>query len=645
MLKITEMDFNRKRDRNGHQETSVGSDSEDGSSLDGGGSSYVADLPYLETGKQIRATLCHPHSRTSMRSPSSPTHEGGGGGISVTGTRTSMFGSHERKENNKSPKNYLSAKNLPQTKLIYGRGSYRKPQRPSTPNSPGTVSANSASFQNSPEGNRSVNLHEWLSNVMAQGSTATAASSIDLASDRPSSRGVGGGISLSSLGSAEVHLASFSPHQGASIRGSAGPLSDDDGDGEEEGEFGLGTAYRFPDSPLHASLSSSSSHATAPATSDPAAVTTTSLCGSDLLYSTYHTDGGDSSLRYGISGGSWDPKRTKPIRRRAQTQRENMKLKISKAVARSRAKYSIPDYVSEATRGRNPLIPAEQRAGGGAGGGMDIIELLSESVRDEKRKMIPDHRATAPAATAAASASMGSLITGLSLTSLSPSSSSPPRQLLSLQSHHLPHRPHSPSNNSAKDKGKERKQPQEQQQQFFLTEAMASQESQKSFLGATKPVTATSAAAVHELKYFLDSSSLSKDQMGRPPPSHLMIPTDRTAPEVFIVSKYHPSISQFGTLPSLPTASGPSLHLSSQSILQPHAADPFAAYGPWIPKGGMGVMVSDKSDPLLSWEENRDIAKYCPCDNTEVRTVLKRQNVIRSSFEGFSRTGGFTSQT
>jgi hypothetical protein len=612
MLKITEMDFNRKR--GGPQEASVGSDSEDGSSLDG--SSYVGDLPYLESGKKVRPSLCQ--SRPSMRakgSPSSPA-AGGGGGISVTGTRTSMFGSNDRK--NKSSKNYLSARNLPQTKLIYGRGSYRKSMRPTTPNS----TAGSSTSPNSPDANLSVELHEWLNNVM--GSTATATSSIDLASDRPSSRGVGGGISLSSLGSADVHLASFSPQQ--SLR--AGPLSDDDGD--EEGVIGFESPHIFhhprgsDQAPYpshqwdhHASTSSST------ALVAPAAAGTET--GSDLLYSTYHTDGGNSSLRYGISGGSWDPKRTKPIRRRPQ--KENMKLKISKAVARSRAKYSIPDYVPEATRGRNPLIPQqEQRRGNGSGegGGLDIIELLAESVAETKKK-IP-LRVPSPEDRASAAAPMGSLITGLSLTNLSSSSPlrpQPSSSLLTLQSHHLPNRPHSASDNQ-KD--------QKQDQQFFLTEAMTSQETQE---GITKSMISAAASTRHETKYFLDPSSR-KEQRPSQGATTSLIPTDRTAPEVFIFSKYHPSTSQFGTLPSLPPASS-SFHLSSQSILQPHAGDPFAAYGPWIPKGGMGVMVSDKSDPLLSWEENRDIARYC--DNTEIRTVLKRQGVIRNSFEGFSRVG------
>jgi hypothetical protein len=53
----------------------------------------------------------------------------------------------------------------------------------------------------------------------------------------------------------------------------------------------------------------------------------------------------------------------------------------------------------------------------------------------------------------------------------------------------------------------------------------------------------------------------------------------------------------------------------------------------------MGVMLSDKSDRVLSWEEKRDILRFCPCDSTEVRTVLKRQNVVRHSFEGYSKQG------
>lgn len=283
-----------------------------------------------------------------------------------------------------------------------------------------------------------------------------------------------------------------------------------------------------------------------------------------------------------------------------------MKLKISKAIAKSRAKYTIPDYVPEATRGRNPLIPPEQRQGNGNEGGVDIIELLSESVVETKNIL----RASSPEDQAPVGAPMGSLITGLSLTNISSSSLLHPQPSFYLQSQHLDNRPHSKHE-------KDRK----QEQQFFLTEAMT--ESQDGIVSKE--------STRYDTKYFLDPS-LNKE---RKPLKGAITPTDHTAPEVFIFSKYHPSTSQFGPLPSLPLAS--SSHFSSQSIVQPHSRDPCPVYGPWIPKGGMGVMVSDRSDPLFSWEENRDIARYC--DNTQIRTVLKRQDVIRNSFEGFSRAG------
>ena len=56
---------------------------------------------------------------------------------------------------------------------------------------------------------------------------------------------------------------------------------------------------------------------------------------------------------------------------------------------------------------------------------------------------------------------------------------------------------------------------------------------------------------------------------------------------------------------------------------------------PWIPKGGLDVMVSCKEDMLFGWEERRDIGLLA--ENNAQRSILKRQDVVRESFENYAR--------
>ena len=59
-------------------------------------------------------------------------------------------------------------------------------------------------------------------------------------------------------------------------------------------------------------------------------------------------------------------------------------------------------------------------------------------------------------------------------------------------------------------------------------------------------------------------------------------------------------------------------------------------YVPWIPPGGMKIMVSDKSNAFLNWQERKNID--FDVDNTKTKTVLKRCDVVRDSFENFAKT-------
>lgn len=577
MLKITEMNYHRQQSLASKAQDHIsvgGSDSDDGSSV---GSSYVGDLPYLESSKSTRTTF-YPGKKGSP--PSSPTNET----MAITGKRTSMFEAKDRLQI-KSPttKNYLSPKNLPQSNLTYGRGSYRKSMRSSM------ISKSSEDQLAPPTSSLSSELQEWLNSVMNLNPSVGSNRSIDLSSerrtpDRPSSRG--GGISLSSLGSSEVRLSTFTPKPLNNTF-----LSDDDDDPVEGTES----------TPSNNQLRSS------PIQSEPTSPV--------LLYPDYQTENGShSSLKYGVFGGSWDPKRAKIFKRRKQ-QPESIKLKITREVAKSRAKYKIPDYTSEAIRGKNPLIPPELREPVKGDDGVDIVELLSETMKKEKKlKKIPPAsttRATTPSRPLTSNP-LGTLITGLSLTTPASLSTShqqkiTPPTLLTVQA-----QSQESSTNTLNP--------------FFLTETSQQQVNEPKKSPKVLP-TSSLPPSFHESQYYLDSSEKKLSTM-----------TDTVTPEVYIVSKSHPSLTNIGSLPSLHVASSTSSHgKTSSQIIQPHAAYPFSTYGPWIPNGGMGVMISDKSDPLMSWEENRDVLKYCPYDNTEIRTVLKRQNIIRNSFEGYAK--------
>jgi len=60
-----------------------------------------------------------------------------------------------------------------------------------------------------------------------------------------------------------------------------------------------------------------------------------------------------------------------------------------------------------------------------------------------------------------------------------------------------------------------------------------------------------------------------------------------------------------------------------------------APYVPWIPQGGMKMMVSDKTDVLNGWRERRDVGDYV--ESTRSSAILRRSGVIKNSFESFSR--------
>ena len=62
-----------------------------------------------------------------------------------------------------------------------------------------------------------------------------------------------------------------------------------------------------------------------------------------------------------------------------------------------------------------------------------------------------------------------------------------------------------------------------------------------------------------------------------------------------------------------------------------------APYVPWIPKGGLQLMVSDKEDVLFGWEERKEIGLLAEGGGCSQRCVLKRSGIVKESFENYVR--------
>lgn len=88
------------------------------------------------------------------------------------------------------------------------------------------------------------------------------------------------------------------------------------------------------------------------------------------------------------------------------------------------------------------------------------------------------------------------------------------------------------------------------------------------------------------------------------------------------------------TAPSQEQAESP-IYKTYKRLNQSTSALPHPTPGPWIPRGGFDVMLSDKKHKLLNWREQRDILRNYPVDNTMHRTVLKRQDVVRHALESY----------
>lgn len=349
-----------------------------------------------------------------------------------------------------------------------------------------------------------------------------------------------------------------------------------------------------------------------------------------------------NSLMYGISGSSWNPNRTKIIKKIQPN--ESIKRKILKEVQKSREKYKIPDYQSEVTRGKNPLYQSNERKKTIIQNQTDnnIIEKLSEGIQLEKQLLqpvTPTLIQTIPLNSIPTTNSIPlksipiqqqnntkqSIVTGLSLVNKFPSNSNSNFNLsdsltssrlnspsLLNQSKHKKNHLSSTSSSSINLSKSQYK------SDVFLTDIYHNSNSVNDINNANITTNNDTTTTNNNYNKTQISSNISND-----------------VPELYIASKYHPHPIPFNENLSITNIS-PLKPISSNSVIQPNSAYPFNSFGPWIPNGGMGVMISDKSDKLLNWEENRDVNMYCPYDNTKIKTVLKRQNVIRNSFESYT---------
>jgi hypothetical protein len=61
---------------------------------------------------------------------------------------------------------------------------------------------------------------------------------------------------------------------------------------------------------------------------------------------------------------------------------------------------------------------------------------------------------------------------------------------------------------------------------------------------------------------------------------------------------------------------------------------------PWIPPGGLETMENDRLDAPQRWEELKTLHQGDPHDLTNTRSVVKRQHLVRSSFESYLNRSG-----
>jgi len=56
---------------------------------------------------------------------------------------------------------------------------------------------------------------------------------------------------------------------------------------------------------------------------------------------------------------------------------------------------------------------------------------------------------------------------------------------------------------------------------------------------------------------------------------------------------------------------------------------------PWPAPSGLKSLDTDKSDTVFGWEERRKLLEHAAVDNTMIKMALKRQVLVRKSFENF----------
>ena len=109
--------------------------------------------------------------------------------------------------------------------------------------------------------------------------------------------------------------------------------------------------------------------------------------------------------------------------------------------------------------------------------------------------------------------------------------------------------------------------------------------------------------------------------------------TSDTIPQYYLSSKFRRGFANtnMGSVDSSPIQ----MTSSTQSRSVGSGLLSLAPAGPWIPPGGLDVMVSDKTDMIFGHEENRDVGLLY--ETTKHKTVIGRQHLIRSAFEMYCK--------
>jgi hypothetical protein len=309
---------------------------------------------------------------------------------------------------------------------------------------------------------------------------------------------------------------------------------------------------------------------------------------------------GPIDMELGKLSNCWNPKRTHVKLRKVNE--PTPKLKVAKTVSEERKKYRVKGYLPDIKRGKNPLHQPGRRAQESVV--FDIVEALAE------------HSAMLNSDGNTDAASLAKYVLD---------SSGAVRRRDSVMNHEAAKKLAKASAHAAAGPSSSSLQEEKGGSLFFLTGFTESSGGDTyrvpSTLFMSQTMTEIPSNKANQIKTLKDKEI-----------------TDRfTVTPSSVPSYYISSLRGKSRLASesLTVATSPSRQ--KLSVVKSQASSSFGINtpGPWIPPGGLNVMVSDKTDIFFGHEENRDVGMTV--DNTKNKTVIGRQKFVREAFEKYCK--------